>query len=196
MGTKLTELDEYWSPGLSLVIRGREYTVPLPSAELGLWCQRIAQAAGQIDGASTEAEMRDAVDAIQNLPPLDGQDLTLAQRALGEVYDQLVADGVPYPYIEFAGQTAYVWIVGGEDAAERYWTSGGRPEALRPAGSRAQRRATAKTGGKTGTAAGSATKPRASTSGTSTPRKSGGSGSKRGTAKPTRGQTSSPDGTS
>lgn len=171
MARKFGDLDEYWSPGLVLTVRGREYTVPLPSAELGLWCQRIASTAGAIHQASTEDEIQAAVEKIESLPELDGEDLTLAQRLLGPVYDQMVADKVPFPYIEFCGSTAYVWVVAGEEAAERYWTSGGRPEAVRPV-NRAQRRAAARATGRTGTAGASATRSQASTSGTRSPKKS------------------------
>lgn len=171
MATKLTDLDEYFSPGLTLTVLGREYTVPLPSAELGLWCRRVAQAAGELHSASTEEEMQAAVERVNALPELPG-DLTLPERVLGEVHDQMVKDQVPDPYIQFCGQTAYIWIIAGEEAAERYWTSGGRPEAWSPApANRAERRARARAG-KTSTGAAAATQKRASTSGTTSPRKS------------------------
>lgn len=185
---RFDDLDEYWSPGLVLTVRGREYTVPLPSAELGLWCQRIAAAAGQISQASTDEEIQAALARAQAVPELDGQDLTLAQRLLGSAYDEMISAGVPWPYIEFCSGVAFVWIVAGEQAAERWWTSGGRPEALRP-GNRAQRRAEAKeirSTGQTNTAAARKTPSQGSGSGTKSPKKSANSGA----AKRTRGRTS------
>lgn len=157
---RFDDLDQYFAPGLTLTVRGREYQVPLPSAELGLWCQRIAQAAGAMHSAETTDEIRDAVGRLQALPELDG-DLTLPQRVLGPVYDQMVADEVPFPHIEVCGETAYVWIINGEDAALRYWTSGGRPEARGP-DNRAARRAARSTG----TGGAGTTRSRTSTSGT------------------------------
>lgn len=185
MARTFGDLDRYWSPGLTLTVRGQEYTVPLPSAELGLWCQRIASTAGAIHQASTQQEIQAAVEKIESLPELDGEDLTLAQRLLGPVYDQMVADKVPFPYIEFCGNTAYVWIIAGEEAAERFWKSGGRPEAMRPA-NRGERRAAKKATGQTNTAAASATRSQASGSGTRSPKKSVSASA----AKPTRGRTS------
>ena len=168
MPTKLGDLDEYFSPGLTLTVRGKEYIVPLASAELGLWCRAVATATGEISAASTEAEIRTAVGRVESLPKLD-RELTLAQRMLGATYDEMTADDVPDLYIEFCAATAYIWIIAGEDQAAAYWQAGGRPEARSPA-NRASRRA-ASTGAR-GTAAAGATPSRASTSGTRSPRKS------------------------
>lgn len=162
---RLEDLSDYFAPGLVLTVLGREYTVPLASAELGLWCRLVAQATGQLDAASSEEEIRAAAERIEALPELPGGgEQTLAQRVLGEVYHQMVADKVPDPYVEYCGVTAYLWIVAGEEAAAKWWRSGGRPEALRP-GNRADRRAAAKTGGSRTAGAGK-TRSAASTSGT------------------------------
>jgi hypothetical protein len=166
---RFDDLDRYFDPGLTLTVRGKEYVLPLPPAELGLWCRRVAEAAGAVNAASTPQELEAAVGRVHALPDLPG-DLTLPERTLGDAYRQMVADGVPDPYITFCGNTAYVWIIGGEQAAEAYWTSGGRPEALGP-GNRASRRAAERTGG-TSTAVASGTRPPASTSGTNTRQRS------------------------
>lgn len=163
MATELPELDELFDPGLKLTVRGTKYTVPLPSGELGLWCQRAAEAGGALAAADSEAKMAAAVARINAIPELEG-DLTLTQRLLGPVYGQMLADEVPHHFIEFCAATTYVWIIRSEDAAKRFWESGGRPEALRPA-NRATRRAAAKTGGSR-TAAATKTPSAASTSGT------------------------------
>jgi hypothetical protein len=174
---KFSDLDQYFDPGLTLTVNGTEYLVPLPSAELGLWAQRVAQAAGEVNDASTQAEVEAAVARVNALPELPGN-MSLPERTLGTVYAVMVADGVEWPKVQFAGQTAYVWIIGGEEAAERYWTSGGHPEAqARP--NREQRRAGAKAKKTTnlpGTGAASGTRRQASTSGTSSPRKSNAAG--------------------
>lgn len=168
---KLDDLDQYLNPGLILTVKGREYTVPLPSAELGLWCRRGTVAMGDINAASTDAEMQAAVDRMQQLPALPGEDLTMSQRMLGTAYAEMVADGVEDPYIEFCGHTAYIWIIAGEEAAARWWQSGGRPEAQGPP-NRAARRAVAKAGATSTGEAGGTPSP-ASTSGTTSRRKSG-----------------------
>lgn len=158
MATKLGGLGEFFSPGLTLTVPGpdeveRDYVVPLASAELGLWC-RLA-AAGERD----------------KLPELPGEEMTLAQRVLGTAYDQMRADGVADAYIEFCGETAFIWIISGDEAAETYWKSGGDPERL-ARGNRADRRAAAKAGG-TSTGEDGGTRPQASTSGTTSRTRSG-----------------------
>lgn len=172
---KLSGLSQYFDPGLTLGgVPGRdgverEYVIPLPSAELGLWCQQAATAAGRIQAASTEAEVREAVERVNALPELDSA-LSLGQKVLGTAYAQMMGDGVAHPYIQVCAGTAYVWIVAGEDQAEQYWRSGGRPNPPGPA-NREQRRAAAKSGGTSGGAAGKTRTP-ASGSGTRSPRKS------------------------
>lgn len=183
MGAKFGDLDDYWSPGLTLTVRGKEYTLPLPSADLGLWCRRVASLAGEVHTAANEAEVKAAVAAVEALPELPGgQAVTLHERVLGDVYQQMVADRVPDPYIQYCGATAYIWIIAGEEAAARYWTSGGRPEAWGPA-NRQERRAT---GRKTRTGGASATPSPASTSGTRSRTRSGRNGTRSGS----RGRTS------
>ncbi|MFF5228451.1 hypothetical protein [Dactylosporangium sp. NPDC000521] len=175
---KFEDLDRYWDPRLTLTVRGKQYTLPLPSGELGLWCRQCAAVAGEVNAASTDDELHAAVAAVEAIPDLPGK-LTLHERVLGDVYQQLLDDEVPDPYIQFCGQTAYIWIIGGEGAAERYWTSGGRPE-LMARGNRATRRASTQT---TSTAAASATQSPGSTSGTSSrprSRRSGRGGASRG----------------
>lgn len=185
MARTFGDLDQYWEPGLTLTVLGREYQLPLPSAELGLWCRRVAETAGQIHSASTEEEVQAAAAAAEDLPELPGK-MSLPERVLGPVYQQMVDDKVPDPYISFCGQTAYVWIIGGEESAERFWMSGGRPEALSP-GNRASKRAAAKAStGQTSGGAASGTRSRASTSGTKPRKQSSSSGA----AKATRGRKS------
>lgn len=173
MGARFGEVDDYFSPGLTVTVRQREYVFPLPSGELGLWCRRIAQVAGEVSDASTEEELREASERararVDELPPLPGADkLSFEQIMLGvSLHTQMLTDAVPDPYILFCAHTAYIWVVGGEAAAERFWTSGGRPEARGPA-NRAERRASAKTS--TGRA--DETRPQDSTSGTTTRRRS------------------------
>lgn len=164
MAQKLGDIGRYFDPGLTLTVLGKEYTLPLPSAELGLWCRLVAQVAGDVNAASTEDDVQASIARIEALPDLPGgKDVSLPQRVLGDVYEQLVADGVPDPYIQFCGQTAYVWILAGVDKAAEFWTSGGRPEALSPANRETRR---ARSSGRTSTAAVPETLTAASGSGT------------------------------
>lgn len=176
MGLKLGALDEYFDPGLSFHGTGRdgvsrEYTVPMPDAELGLWCVRAAQLRRRGDPAKmTPAELDELLAEVEKLPPPPGdQSLTMQERILGETHAAMVADGVPHHHVDFGFRLAMVWIITADDATvEAYYRAGGRPEAPSPA-NRKTRRAQA---GKTNTAAASATRSRASTSGTTSPKKS------------------------
>ncbi len=178
------ELGQYLDPSLTLTVLGREYAVPLPSAELGLWCRAMASIGASLE-AATPAELETAVDrAVERtatLPPLpDGERRSFEETLLGAAYGTLMADRVPDPYIMMCARTTYVWIVAGEEAAERYWRAGGRPEAMGPT-NRAERRAQARTAG-TGGGAANGTHTPGSTSGTNGRRRSGrrrrGSGSR------------------
>ncbi|WP_438872660.1 DUF7426 family protein [Paractinoplanes pyxinae] len=136
----------------------REYTVPLPSAELGLWCQMMADAAGRIHSTSTVEEMQEIIARIEEeVPELSVENWAMTKRVLGTAYDEMAADGVSHHHIQFCGHTAYAWIVGGEEPAERFWKSGGQGEAPGPA-NRQERRAA----GRTSTASASGTRKAAS----------------------------------
>lgn len=168
--TKFGDVTQYFDPGLELTVKGKDYKIPLPSAELGLWC-RTMMAVNEITDESTDEQLQAAANQVAKLPPLPGPK-TMPEHLLGSAHAEMVADGVEDPYIEFCAMTAFFWIIGGEDAARRYWVSGGRPEARGP-GNRASRRAAAR---KTATAAATATPQRASSSGTSSPTRSGRNG--------------------
>lgn len=175
MGAKFGDLADYFDPGLTLKVQGKDYEIPLPSAELGLWCRQIADLSGTSEEDLSDNELNEAADAVSELPALPGR-MSFTQRLLGDVYADMVADKVPDPYIHFCAQTVYMWIIGGEELAQRFWEAGGRPEAAGP-GNRAQRRANDR---KTSTAAATATPSPGSTSGTSSPKRSNGKGRGRG----------------
>lgn len=146
MGTRFGDLDRYYDPGLILTVKGRDYLIPLASAEVGLWCRRLVPATTRLHQASTDEQARRAVEEIEALPVPPGLDgLTLPELLLGNAYRQMTADGVEDAYIQYCGVTALMYVLGGEDLARRWWESGGRPEAVGP-GNRAERRARRKGG--------------------------------------------------
>jgi hypothetical protein len=169
MGVKLGELTEYFDPRLTLTVLGREYTLPVPSAELGLWLEQLVELRGLRDDA-TDEELQEAAEAAERLPDLPGPPVSFTRRLLGDAMDQMVADSVPQPYIRFCAQTAVFHIVGGDELAARWWQSGGNLEKVVGPGNRAARRAAARSGG-TSTAKASSTPSPASTSGTTSPTK-------------------------
>lgn len=154
------DLDQYFDDTLSLPVGGKTYVIAGPDAETGLFCQRLMTAGVAASaGLPTPASMPD-------LKMDDDAETAFYRRILGDVYDQLVADGVSWPKIQIVAQTAFFWIASGKEMAEAFWRSGGDPKAssASAAPNRASRRSTS-------TAAARTTKPRASTSGTKSPRK-------------------------
>jgi len=167
MATKLGEITEFFSPGLQFVARGVEYTVPLASAELGIWCRMMGQLVGEIEQEYSTADMAAIKDKIEALPELPGGAKDFPTQMLGEaLYSELRDAKLEDAYIQFVAYTAYIWIIAGEEMAERWYRSGGDPNSLSPA-NRAQRRAA----GKTSTARATKTQPPVSSSGTRSPRK-------------------------
>lgn len=160
MSADFRALDEVFSPGITFRARGRPYTIEPPSAEVGLWCQRLAQAAGVLRAAESDTELAAAMERVGELPDLP-DDLTMPQRVLGPLWQQLVDAGVDHVSIRHVALTAFAWVVADEDAARRYWDSGGHPERLAP--NRASRRSTS-------TGAESTTPNRGSSSGTTSHR--------------------------
>lgn len=179
---KFGEITEFWSPGLTIPVFGKEYVIPLPGPKLGLWCQIIADHAPELHFAATTEEIAAALNKLEGLPELEGN-LVLAQRVLGTVHAEMVADDVPHHYVKACADTAFIWIILGEDKAREFYEAGGRFPERAARENRATRRAAA---GRTSTAAVPETLTAASTSGTTSRTRS----SRKGQAKGSRGATS------
>ncbi|MFH8345012.1 hypothetical protein [Streptomyces sp. NPDC018045] len=144
------ELGELLDETLAIPIKGTVYTVPAPSAEIGLRVQAITNAAAvAADGGRVDETILS-----------DAAERDLFRDVLGTAHRQMVADGVPWPALKHAAITAMVWIAQDQDAAEAFWNSGGDPNRLAP--NRAARRARP--------GAANSTQSRGSTSGTSGPK--------------------------
>lgn len=150
---------------LALDYRDKTYLVqPLP-AMTGLRVQRLISAA---ERASRGREDEQADEQVVS----DTEELDLYPDVLGDVYQELLDDGVSFIRLKLAATAAMLWTVYDEDTALDYWAAGGKAPA--PA-NRAQRRAkTTRTGGAT------STKRQASGTGTSTRRKPSGNARKAG----------------
>ncbi|WKK26871.1 hypothetical protein QZH56_15495 [Streptomyces olivoreticuli] len=141
-------LDELLDETLRLPIGGRVYTVPAPSAEVGLRTQAI------IHAAATAADGGRADEQVL----ADAAERDLYADVLGSAHEQMVADGVPWPALKHAAITAMVWISQDKAAAERFWNAAGDPSRAAP--NRETRRARS--------GAANSTRSRGSSSGTST----------------------------
>ena len=164
MTSQFADLRDFFDGSLRLPIGGVTYTVPPVSAVDGLWAQSL------LDVTTKAQAGGDVTDAAGKLD--DDDERNLYQRMLGSAYEKMIADGVDWPSIARAGQTAFVFLTMGEDAAVKFW-EGGSGNA--PAPNREERRKVSK-------GSGSKTRRRASTAGT-TPRKK--AASPGGTSSPT-----------
>jgi hypothetical protein len=127
----------------------------------------MAGLVGELGELDTPEEVAAVQAKIEALPKLPGGAKDLPSQTLGaDLVAELIADRLEDQYIQFLGMLGYVWIVAGEEAAERWYVSGGRPEALRPT-NRAARRAA----GKSNTGAATKTPRPVSSSGTRSLRK-------------------------
>lgn len=155
---KFKDLDQYLDDQLELTVKGKTYTFSPADARLGLRMQRmLAVGMGAAHGNVDEDAATEAMAGME--------DETFFPQIMGDTYEQLLADGVPYRALTLISSTLMLWNLQGEDEAAEFWQSGGKA----PAPNRAQRRAAT-----TRTGAASTTKRRASGTGTSTrPRKSG-----------------------
>ncbi|MBM0275321.1 DUF7426 family protein [Micromonospora tarensis] len=174
MALQLGQIDQVFDPALVLPIGGKEYRVEDVPALLGLYCQRVwasgvavAQAVRVGEDGDTAAAQR-AVDGINRIPLPPGVDegTPLHVAVLGDTYQRMLDDGVSGRWIQHAGMTTIAWLAAGDEVAEMYWASAGRPEA--PAPNREQRR---RGGASSSTGAANKTRSPASTSGTSSRRR-------------------------
>ncbi|MFK0289943.1 hypothetical protein ACIQU6_05555 [Streptomyces sp. NPDC090442] len=143
-------LDELLDETIQFPIRGKTYTVPAPSAEVGLRTQALLNAAAvAADGGQVDEQVLG-----------DAAERDLYREVLGSAHAQMVADAVPWPALKHAALTAMVWITQDKAAAEKFWNAGGDPNRAAP--NRQARRAQS--------GAAKSTPPRGSTSGTSGPK--------------------------
>ena len=152
------DLDEFFDSSLQLPIGGRVYAIPSPDGETGLWVQRVIAL-----GEKTARGQQVSDDQAASLELDDDEERSLHERLLGPVLDDMIEDGCSWEQIKLAGNTAMVWTGFGLEAAERFWNSGGLPEAQAPEAKKPQDRKIR--------AVGQSTRKRGSESGT-TPRRS------------------------
>jgi hypothetical protein len=145
---------------------GKVYHVPEPDAELGAWCTALFTA-----GVAISIGEKPPEGGLPELQLDDDAEDAMYLRVLGRaLLDELRADGCGATTVKFFGQTAFIWIAAGTEAAEAFWNSGGDPKASAP---REARRAAMKaqaTASTPPTVAASTTRRVASTNGTK-PRK-------------------------
>lgn len=112
--------------GLKLPIGGKVYSVPPVSAELGPQLQALMSSAGDMALGDDPSDVDRQV--LDDLGELD-----LFRRVLGPVYDEMVADKVPWPALKHAAMTVIFDATIDRETAERYWVELGKPPAAKRA---------------------------------------------------------------
>lgn len=118
------ELSDFLDEALRLPIRGKTYVIEPCDAETGLMCQRLLGLAAKAVGG-TEVTDEDAKKVQLD----DDDERDLYQRLLGNVWDEMFSDGLPWRVIQKAGTTALLWTVYGDEQAESYWNGSGKAKA-------------------------------------------------------------------
>jgi hypothetical protein len=116
----MRDLTEVLNLQLRLPIRGTTYVVDPPPANIGAHLvNRLALGIAADAGLPINDEDRGQLI-------VDDEDMPdFGRQCLGPVYDQMLADGISHPELEFATTTAfYAWTLGLE-FAEQYWESAG-----------------------------------------------------------------------
>lgn len=114
------ELDEFFDPTLRLPIRGKVYVIKSVDAKTGIRLQRLFTVGAQaVAGAEVSSEQ------LASLELDDSEEFELYQTVLGDAYDEMIADELPWDIIRHAGTTAFMWAAGNRQAAEDFWASPG-----------------------------------------------------------------------
>ncbi|MEU1674094.1 hypothetical protein ABZ752_19000 [Streptomyces roseifaciens] len=143
-------LGELLVESLHLPLGDRTYTVPAPSAAVGLRTQALINAAAvAADGGRVDEEVLS-----------DAAEQSLYRDVLGSAHDEMLGAGVTWPELKHAAITAMVWIAQDKAAAERYWNSGGDPSRMAPnRQARRSQSAGANSTPKPGSTSGTSTRP-------------------------------------
>lgn len=144
----LKAFEEFLEEPLVIPIGGKAYVVPPVDALNGV---RLSDSFLAARSGNSTSDVDDETE------------LDLYKRALGAAYDDLVADGVPFPALMRAGKTALYDFMAGRDAAENYWNTGSLSGEATPSPAE---------GTSTSTGAAKKTQKPASTSGTNSPKQS------------------------
>lgn len=125
-----------------LTYRGKEYRVPEVSVRMGALLTlntEYGQEVVRIQQENREAAEKaiaageaipEPVPLPEKPPELTSEDgLSIELMLLGDVYQQMVDDDVPYKVIQAAGVTAAHDFYYGREVAEAFWNSGGDPKA-------------------------------------------------------------------
>lgn len=135
----LDDTIEYESVVSSSYPDGKTYVVRSPSSKTGVWLTALAELGlraargGDVDEADLDSLKLD-----------DEQEITLYKHVLGSVYDEMIADGVPWTTLQKHGEDAYIYFAMSPQMADAALENLGKEQ---PQPNRATRRTTPRRGG-------------------------------------------------
>jgi hypothetical protein len=133
-------LQDFFDAEIELPIGDKTYVIKSPDAETGLMCQNLMAGAATI---MTGGELTDKDAEKLTLDDDDEQDLY--KRIMGEAWDEMFTDKVPWTLIKHAGTTSLVWITQGREEAEEFWSAGPAPKEKQPTDHKAPAKKTSTT---------------------------------------------------
>lgn len=128
---------------------GKTYRIASPDAKTGVWLAALAEV-----GVRAAAGADIAAEDLNSLKLDDDEEISLYQRVMGPVYDELIEDGVPWTVLQKIGEDAYIYFALSPEVADASLEGSGNQPA-RP--NRAKRRTAQKTAGSKSSRASTAT---------------------------------------
>lgn len=123
---------------LTLVVDDEHrYDVKSPSVVIGAHINEMAsllmEAESYVDrGEDLPERLNARLEKLSESAPKEFEEDSY-RVMLGDAYDKMVEDGMPWEVVKLAAATVGVWVRTDAETAEEFWSSGGRPKAKRPA---------------------------------------------------------------
>lgn len=109
------DLNDFFDPDLTLPIRGKNYRIQSPNAEDGLRLRRF-----YINPEATSTPGKD--DYLEEIMKILGAEWDEdTQEYVGGVWGEMADDGVSWPEMMHAGETAVMYYGLGEAQAKLFW---------------------------------------------------------------------------
>lgn len=105
------------------------YTVSSPRADIGAYLVELTGIMTRIDTYSSRDEpIPDKLqESLEALKAPDDYAADQIKAVLGPVYDQMLADNMPFEVVRTAAATIMVWVNTDMETAREFWDRGGRP---------------------------------------------------------------------
>lgn len=142
MASQFQDLAELLDPTLSLPIRGKTYRVADPGVKTGLRAQATVAIAMKVkQGQDVTPE------DVAGLKLDDDEEIEFTRSMLGDVFDEMAADDLPWEYVRHAAKTVFMWLISDRDEAATVWSTLGKQARPEPKDRKAPAKRTS--GGKT-----------------------------------------------